>query len=40
MGLPVGWTGTGSRIDRLRLIGNGVVNQTAAKAWTVLMGMI
>ena len=27
---------TASRVDRLRLLGNGVVPATAAKAWTVL----
>jgi len=36
MGLPVGWTGDGPRADRLRLLGNGVVPHTAAKAWVVL----
>ena len=36
MGLPVGWTGTGNRVDRLRLLGNGVAPQTAEIAWKVL----
>ncbi len=40
MGLRPGWTGEGelssNRIDRLRLNGNGVVPQTACKAWVVL----
>ncbi|MDB4312191.1 DNA cytosine methyltransferase [bacterium] len=38
--LPVGWTALGDgedhRIDRLRLLGNGVVRQTAAKAFLTL----
>ena len=29
---------TANRVDRLRLLGNGVVPATAAKAWTVLSG--
>ena len=43
MGLPVGWTqleGGGpedNRIDRLRLLGNGVVPATAEKAFKTLM---
>ena len=28
--------GSANRIDRLRLLGNGVVPQTAAKAWVTL----
>ena len=35
-GLPVGWTGKDNRIDRLRLLGNGVVSQCAALAWQTL----
>jgi len=44
MGLPVGWTQLSgvtdpneNRIDRLRLLGNGVVNQTAEKAFRTLL---
>jgi hypothetical protein len=42
MGLPVGWTQLSgakageNRIDRLRLLGNGVVPQTVEKAFRVL----
>lgn len=42
MGLPVGWTQLSgaepgeNRIERLRLLGNGVVPQTAARAFEVL----
>jgi hypothetical protein len=28
--------GCADRVDRIRLLGNGVVPQTAAKAWAVL----
>ena len=37
-GLTSGVDATTSRVDRLRLLGNGVVPATAAKAWTVLSG--
>ncbi len=39
MGLPIGWTsiGTDSRVDELRLLGNGVVPQTAEKAFRTLL---
>jgi len=44
MGLPVGWTQLSgvtdpheNRIDRLRLLGNGVVSQTAEKAFRTLL---
>jgi len=42
MGLPVGWTlvsgasKKSQRVDRLRLLGNGVVAQTAEKAFLTL----
>jgi len=39
MGLPVGWTAIKygeNRIDRLRLLGNGVVSQVAEKAFLTL----
>jgi site-specific DNA-cytosine methylase len=37
MGLQVGWTDTSSRVDRLRLLGNGVVSQQAEKAFRNLI---
>ena len=44
-GLPAGWTQLSgvtdpneNRIDRLRLLGNGVVSQTAEKAFRTLLG--
>jgi hypothetical protein len=41
MGIPVGWVhpeGVRNRTDELRMLGNGVVPQTAAKAFTTLAG--
>jgi len=41
MGIPVGWVhpeGVRNRVDELRMLGNGVVPQTAAKAFTTLAG--
>jgi hypothetical protein len=32
--------GTSSRVDRLRLLGNGVVPATAAKAFVTLLGRL
>jgi hypothetical protein len=40
MGLPIGWTGTGNRIDRLRLLGNGCVPQTVELAYKTLIDKI
>ena len=40
MGIPVGWVhpeGVRNRTDELRMLGNGVVPQTAAKAFTTLI---
>ena len=37
-GRTSGMDATANRVDRLRLLGNGVVPATAAKAWTVLSG--
>jgi hypothetical protein len=37
LGIPrVNTEAVDNRVDRLRLLGNGVVPQTAAKAWVVL----
>jgi DNA (cytosine-5)-methyltransferase 1 len=40
MGVPVGWVhpeGVRNRTDELRMLGNGVVPQTAAKAFATLL---
>lgn len=36
MGLEVGWVASGNKIDELRLLGNGVVPQTAERAFLML----
>ncbi len=36
MGLEIGWVASGNKIDELRLLGNGVVPQTAERAFLML----
>ena len=44
MGLPANWVKpddeSSNRVDELRMLGNGVVPQTAAKAFTTLLNKL